>query len=163
MTIRPKFILAALGLIAVSHLQAGLLDSPAPTLAGVASLVAYRLGPVYFQPGLYDTVVTCTNHDAMRIRVGLELFDERDQLAGSALANDVAPEAAVTFATSVTPGRDNVIVVLNVPPLDHGKGRIVATTTKLSCAAYHRIHSADGTINEEALALVKRVSSPPRE
>jgi len=162
MTIRIKFLLATSMMLFALQLQAGLLNSPPPALAGGASQVAYRLGPIYFSPNLYDTVVTCTNHDAVRVAVGLELFDERDAPAGSAFATDVAPEGIVTFATSNTPGKENLIVLLNVPPLEHGKGRIVATTAKLSCAAYHRIHSADGTIDEQALGFIKRISNPPR-
>jgi hypothetical protein len=34
---------------------------------------------------------------------------------------------------------------------------VSATTTKLSCAAYHRIRAADGSIHEKALELVKKV------
>ena len=163
MTTRSTVLFAALGVLASQHLDAGLLDSPPPALLGKASQVTYRLGPVYFQPGLYDTVVVCTNHDATSANVGIELFDEQDEPAGSAVASQVAPETVVTFATSTAPTTGHLIVLVNIPPLEHGKARVVSTTTKLSCAAYHRIHAADGTINEQALALVKRVSNPAQQ
>ncbi len=64
------------------------------------------LGPVYFQPGLYDTVVVCTNHDATSVNVGIELFNERMNPQVPPSQSDVAPESVVTFATSMAPRQD---------------------------------------------------------
>ncbi|MGQ0835029.1 MAG: hypothetical protein ACT4O5_08950 [Gammaproteobacteria bacterium] len=155
---RQTIVFAGLGILLSQYSSAGLIDSPPATLSGVPSQVVYRMGPVYFRSGHSDTVVTCTNHDRTRASVALELFDAEDNPAGALASAEVPSGGSVTFATSTVPRGDNLVVVQDVPPLEHGKARVSATTTKLSCAAYHRFRSEDGSIQEHALAFVKNVS-----
>jgi hypothetical protein len=138
---------------------AGLLDGHAPELGGgVAAIIVYRMGAVHFEPGGWvDTTVTCTNLAAAPATVGLEVFDERDQQAGQLAKATVAAGAAVTFATSAdaAPG---AVAVAGLPPIDHGKARISASTTLLACTALNRMRGSDGIVKEAPLELMKKVA-----
>ncbi len=116
------------------------------------------MGPIYYHPGEVDTVVTCTSFDDIAASVAIELFDQEDNPVGTLVQAALSVGAAVTFVTSGASSRNYWVAIPDLPPLDHGKARVSATTTKLSCAAYHRIRAPDGTVQEKALELVKKVA-----
>ncbi|HZF14462.1 MAG TPA: hypothetical protein VE046_00835 [Steroidobacteraceae bacterium] len=148
-------ILAAL---ALGSARAGLLDGGPGAIDGVPSQVVYRIAPVYVEPGLADTLVSCTNHDIAAAHVALEWFDDNDRPAGRLVSANVAAEATVTFASSQISGRANVVVVSTEGRIGHGKARISATTTRLACTAFHHVSMPDGGIKEDAVSLVKYVA-----
>jgi len=163
MTRRIRSTLLAVASLALgSYTQAGLLDSPPPAFGDLPGQVVFRMGPVYYHPGEADTIVTCTNADDVPARVALELFDQADQPVGTLVQAALAVRGTVNFVTSANSTRDYWVVIENLSALDHGKARVSATTTRLSCTAYHRIRASDGTIQEKALELVKKVPHRPR-
>jgi hypothetical protein len=139
--------------------HAGLLDSEPPTLAnGQRGTVVYRMGAVHFEPGGWvDTTVTCTNLAAAPADITLEVFDENDRLAGTT-ARSVAAGSGLTFATSSAVAAAGAAVVPGLPPIDHGKARVSASTTQLTCVAVNRMRGADGAIKEAPLELMKKVA-----
>jgi hypothetical protein len=156
---RLSLLALAGGVCFARPVSAGLLDGQPPALgAGVPSTIVYRMGAVHFEPGGWvDTTVTCTNLSSDSAVVALEVFDERDQLAGELTKVTVAAGGAATFATSAdaAPG---AIAVAGLPPIDHGKARVSASTTKLACTAMNRMRGADGTVKESPLELLKKVA-----
>jgi len=153
--------LAVASLLVGQAAQAGILDSPPPRFGTVDGQVVFRMGPVHYQPGWTDTVVTCTNVDDVQASVVLEIFDEEDHLVGnSPEATLPAPGGSVTYVTSADARRSDWVVVEALAPIDHGKARVSATTSKLSCFAYHQIRVEDGSVREQPLELIKRVSAP---
>lgn len=157
MTIRgSKIVLAAFSLL-LTQVHAGLLDSPPPTINGVLGQVVYRMGPIYYDPGHIDTVVKCTNLDATPAVAVIELFDQGDNRVGTPMQGVLAAGGTVNFVTSGDSSRAYWVVIPDLAPLEHGKARISATTANLSCAAYHRFRATDGSIEEKALELVKKV------
>jgi hypothetical protein len=162
MTLRARLtakVVVAVGLCWSASADAGLLDSPPPMLAnGARGTVVYRMGAVHFEPGGWvDTTVTCTNLAATPADVALEVFDENDHVAGTA-AKSVAAGAAVTFATSSAVDASGAAVLAGLPPIDHGKARVSASTTQLTCVAVNRMRGADGAIKEAPLELIKKVA-----
>jgi len=155
-----RMVLAAAALLAAEHAAAGLLDSPPPLFNGIPGQVIYRMGAIYYHPGEVDTVVTCTNLDDAPAIVALELFDLRDYPAGSAAHATVARGGTVTFVTSPGPSREQWRVVEGLAAIDHGKARVSATTTRLSCTGYHQRRAADGRVRDTPLELVKKVARP---
>ena len=158
MTRTRGMLLTVLGLLVGQQVGAGLLDSAPPTLNGVAAQVIYRMGPVYYHPGEADTVITCNSFDDVGVSVAIELFDQSDNPVGTLVQAALAKGGTVTFVTSADAKRGYWVLVPDLAPLDHGKARVSATTTKLSCAAYHRLRAADGTVQEKALELVKKIA-----
>jgi hypothetical protein len=159
--VKPRFLALAALLLAVSPREAaaGLLDSPAPAFAGGApGLVVYRMGPIYFDPGAIDTVIRCTNTGDLPVAVALEVFDARDQLAGSAATGEVAAGAEVAFGTSAEASRPGLVVLAGIRPVAHGKARVSATSKTLSCIGHQVLRKADGTMREMQLELVKKVA-----
>jgi hypothetical protein len=152
-------LLALMSFGLVGTATAGILDGQAPVLGdGVSSTIVYRMGAVHFEPGGWvDTTVTCTNLASAPAVVALEIFDESDQKVGALAKATVAASAAITFATSAdaAPG---AIAVDNLPPIDHGKARVSASTTQLTCSAMNRMRAADGTVKEAPLELMKKVA-----
>jgi len=157
-TRRSAALLAMLGLLLGGRSHAGLLGSPPPTIGGEPGKVVYRMGPVHYDPGWVDTVVSCTNLGDGPAGMALEIFDEEDVLRGTASRVAVPGGGSVTFATSSDPGVDGAVVLAGLPALDHGKARVSATTAKLSCAAKNRVLGSDGRVNEAPLELVKKVA-----
>jgi hypothetical protein len=150
--------MVVVGLCWSASAYAGLLDSQPPVLAGGArGTVVYRMGAVHFEPGGWvDTTVTCTNLAATPAEVALEIFDENDHLAGGA-SKSVEAGAGITFATSsAVEGAGAVVTGLS--PIDHGKARVSASTTQLTCVAVNRLRGADGSITEAPLELIKKVA-----
>ena len=142
---------------------AGLLDSPPPNLQGGTSQVVFRMGPIYFLPGRMDTVVTCTNLSDHATQVAIEIFDATDTLAVTAAKTNLDIAGVVSFVTSANSTSLGQVVIAGLPPVDHGKARVSATTTELSCTAIHRVLAADGSIENKALSLVKKIGpQPPR-
>ena len=139
---------------------AGLLDSPPPILGnGEQGTVVYRMGAVHFEPGGWvDTTVTCTNLAAAPASLALEVFDENDRLAGDVAKVSVAAGAGLTFATSSAADVPGSTIVPGLPPIDHGKARVSASTTQLTCAAVNRMRGSDGAIKEAPLELIKKVA-----
>jgi hypothetical protein len=146
--------------LAAGSAIAGLLDTPPPDLGtGGRATVVYRMGPLHYEPGGWvDTTVTCTNLATAAARIALEVFDDADRLAGQLADATVEAGAAVTFATSADADAPGAIVVRNLPPIDHGKARISASTSQLSCTAINRMRASDGVVKEAALELVKKVA-----
>lgn len=136
--------------------QAGLLDDPPPSFEGGPGQVVYRMGPVYYEPGHVDTLVTCTNNSEGPVSLAIEIFDEEDARVRLARASAEAG-AGVTFATSAAAGVPNAVVVSELPRLDHGKARVSANNPSLSCSAKHRTVAAGGAVTEGPLELVKKV------
>ena len=150
--------LAIAGLVASSAASGGLLDSPAPTFGAVAGRVVFRMGPIHFQPDRTDTVITCTNVGDAAAQLAVEVFDERDRAVGRRADATLPASASVSFVTSADASRDHWVVMEGLAPLDHGKARVSATTTKLACSAHHHLRNEDGTTLDSALELVKKVA-----
>jgi hypothetical protein len=148
------------GLLIASNASAGLLDSQPPLLdGGQRGTVVYRMGAVHFEPGGWvDTTVSCTNLGSVPAKLALEIFDENDQLAGQIARTVVAAGAGATFATSADANAPGALAIPNLPPIDHGKARVSASTTQLSCTALNRMRAADGSAKESALELIKKVA-----
>ena len=160
MRFRARLALLALAVVSTAGMAtAGLLDGQAPALGdSVASTIVYRLGAVHFEPGGWvDTTVTCTNLSTAPATVGLEIFDESDQKAGNLAKATVAAGGAVTFATSAdaAPG---AVAIAGLPPIDHGKARVSASTKELTCTAVNRMRGSDGAVKEAPVELVKKVA-----
>lgn len=160
MKLRARLAVLALASVVVGgEASAGLLDGRAPALGdGGAAIIVYRLGAVHFEPGGWvDTTVTCTNLSEAPTTVGLEIFDEGDQLAGGLAKATVAAGGAVTFATSAdaAPG---AVTVAGLPPIDHGKARVSASTKQLTCTAVNRMRGSDGAVKEAPVELLKKVA-----
>ena len=153
-------LLAASALLAATLATAGLLDSAPPAFNGVAGQVIYRMGAIYYHPGEMDTMVTCANLDDAPVSVALELFDQQDRPAGALTYADVARGGTVTFVTSARPNREQWVVVSGLFGIDHGKARVSATSTRLSCTGYHNRRAADGSVRDTPLELVKKVARP---
>jgi hypothetical protein len=138
--------------------SAGLLDSPPPILAGRLGTVVYRMGPVYYEPDRVDTVVTCTNLSLLPVVVGLEIFDEVDQITGRLTPTLILAGSSISFETSAAAAIPGAGVVFGLQAVDHGKARISATGTQLNCTGRNRFRRADGVVVDVPLALVKRVA-----
>jgi hypothetical protein len=151
-------LLAGFGLLLATRVSAGLLDSPPPSFGGPPGKVVYRMGPVHFDPGAVDTVVTCTNNGDVDANVAFEVYDDSDQLTGLVTRATAAPNATVTFATSSAAGVAAASLVLGLHPLEDGKARVSATTTKLSCSGKTLIKASGGETREAPLELVKKVA-----
>jgi hypothetical protein len=138
---------------------AGLLDSPPPALGNaVPGTVVYRMGAVHYEPGGWvDTTVTCTNLATTPSLIALEVFNETDTRVGDLAKATVEPNASVIFATSAD-AAPNAVAVAGLPAIDHGKARVVASTTKLNCTAVNHMRANDGVIKEAPLELVKKVA-----
>ncbi len=142
---------------AVGPVRAGLLDSPAPGFPNnVPGKVVYRLGPVHYGDNV-DTVVQCTNLADQPARLALEIFDDDDVQRGIARAV-LKPNASATFATSAGPRIPGAVVVSQLPPVDHGKARVSATTAHLSCTAMHYVRADDGETKQIPVELLKKVA-----
>jgi hypothetical protein len=149
--------LALAALLVSAPASAGLLDSPPPSFNGAPGTIVYRLGPVHYDPGWVDTIITCTNLDTAPASLAIEFFDDED--ARGLLARATAPAGGdVTVATSAEAAVEGAVVFTDFPPIQHGKARVSATTTQLSCAAKHRIRSEDGSSKEAPLTLFKKVA-----
>lgn len=153
--------LASLLIAGTAH--GGLLTSEPPLIGpSLRGTIVYRMGPIHYEPGGWvDTTVTCTNLAGEAAKVALEVFDERDERTGGLAQAEVAPNASVTFGTSADAGPASIVVVRDLPPVDHGKARVSASTTQLSCTALNRMRADDGTVKESALELVKKVAQAP--
>lgn len=153
--------LAVASLVLAQVAQGGLLDSPPPRFGAVDGKIVFRLGPIHFQPGRTDTIITCTNVADAAVRVQVEVFDEGDDLVGNGADTGVPAEGgSVTFVTSTGTGRANAVMITGLAPIDHGKARVVATTDQLACVAYHQIRDADGTVQEQPVELIKKIAQP---
>jgi hypothetical protein len=138
--------------------RAGLLDNPPPTLdGGQRGRVVFRMGPVLYAPGAVDTEVTCTNLTTLPVPIAVELFDERDERAGDVARVTLPPSGNATIVTSAG-GATGEVVVGHLAPVEHGKARVSAPTTRISCTAQHRIKADDGSIKEVPVELVKKVA-----
>jgi hypothetical protein len=146
--------------LAAGTATAGLLDSPPPDFGATArAIVVYRMGPIHYEPGGWvDTTVTCNNLASSASRLAFEVFDDNDHLAGQPTDVTVEAGAAVTFATSSDADAPGATVVRSLPPIDHGKARVSASTNQLSCTGTNRMRAADGSVKEAALELVKKVA-----
>jgi len=156
---RARVGLALVGLVLAARAEAGLLDSPLPSFDGGApGIVVYRMGPVHYQAGHVDTVVKCDSTGEAQVQVAVEVFDETNARIGSVGRTVLAPGASISFVTAADAASGPRVVLQNLPPLDHGKLRVSATTGKLSCTAHNRIVGDDGSASESALELIKRVA-----
>lgn len=152
-------LLATALLLALAHsAQAGLLDSPAPSIAGAPGTVVYRMGPIYFEPGKVDTLIRCTNVGDQPVSLTIEVFDKTDQVMGSASRNGLAPGAEAAFGTFLDPSHPEQVAISPLIPLAHGKARVSANATKLSCIGHQILRSDDGSMREMSLELVKKVA-----
>ncbi len=152
-------VVVALITILAGRSYAGLLDSPVPTLGnGNSARVIYRMGPVYYDPGWVDTVVTCTNLTGTVVEAALEIFDEHDAAQGGVTRAALGPNASVTFATSANAGVDTAIVVTGLAAITHGKARVSASSAEITCTAHGRYRADDGSVKESPLGLVKKVA-----
>jgi hypothetical protein len=157
-TQRSATLLAALGLLLGGPVHAGLLDSPPLGIDGQPGKVVYRMGPVYYEPGHADTVVSCTNFADGPTSMVLEIFDENDVLRATAYSPQVAANGSATFATSNGPDIDGAVIPAGIPTVEHGKARVSATTAKIACAAKTQVVGSDGNVKERPLELVKKVA-----
>jgi hypothetical protein len=155
---RSATLLAALGLLLGGRAQAGLLDSPPLSIGGEPGKVVYRMGPVYYDPGHVDTVVSCSNFADAPTAMVLEIFDENDVLRATAYSAQIAGSQSVTFATSSGPNIDGAAIPPGMPSVEHGKARVSATTAKIACAAKTVVVGSDGGVKERPLELVKKVA-----
>lgn len=156
-----RVVLAVASLVVGQAAQAGLLDSPPPRFGTVDGKVVFRMGPIHFQPGRTDTVITCTNVGDASATIAVEVFDESDHVVGHSANTAVAAGGGtVTYVTSADASRAHWVVIEGLAPLDHGKARVSATTDKLSCTAYHQLRDEDGSVQEQPVELIKKVSIP---
>ena len=155
---RSATLLAALGLLLGGRAHAGLLDSPPLSIGGEPGKVVYRMGPVYYDPGHVDTVVSCSNFADGPTAMVLEIFDENDILRATAYTPQIASSQSVTFTTSRGPDIDGAVVPPGMPSVEHGKARVSATTAKITCAAKTQVVGSDGAVKERPLELVKKVA-----
>jgi len=151
-------LLAALGLLLGGRAQAGLLDSPPLSIAGEAGKVVYRMGPIYYEPGHVDTIVSCSNFADGPTAMALEIFDENDVLRATAYSAQISAGESVTFATSSGPDIAGAVVPAGMPTVEHGKARVSATTARIACAAKTQVVGSDGNVKERPLELVKKVA-----
>ncbi len=153
-------VMALAGLCYRSSATAGLLDSPPPVLGnGERGTVVFRMGAVHFEPGGWvDTTVTCTNLATTPANLAIEVFDENDRLAGDVTKAAVAAGAGLTFATSSSANAAGATIISGLPPIDHGKARVSASTAQLTCVAVNRMRGSDGAIKEAPLELIKKVA-----
>ena len=160
MTFRVQVAGAALLALIGSTASAGLLDSPPPDFGSAGpAIVVYRMGPIHFEPGGWvDTTISCSNLATTPTRVAVEIFDDEDQKAGQPTNVDVAAGASVTFATSADTQVPGAHPVAQLPPIDHGKARVSASSSQISCTAINRMRANDGTVKEAALELIKKVA-----
>jgi hypothetical protein len=152
-----RFVVLLAGVLA-GQARGGLLDSPPPALDGGNSRVAYRMGPIQYDPGWADTVITCTNISDAPTRVAVEIFDHGDVRVGQAVSGVVAAGGEVSFVTSTDAGVASANVLQGLSAIDDAKARVSATTSKLSCAGRHRVVAADGTAKEMPVELVKKIA-----
>ena len=157
-THRSATLLAALGLLLGGHAHAGLLDSPPLSLGGEPGKVVYRMGPVYYDPGHADTVVSCSNFADGPTAMVLEIFDENDVLRATAYTAPVPAGQSITFATSGGPDITGAVIPPGMPSVEHGKARVSATTARITCAAKTQVVGPDGNVKERPLELVKKVA-----
>jgi hypothetical protein len=157
-TKRSATLLAAVALLLGARARAGLLDSPPPSISGQPGTIVYRMGPVHYDPGFVDTVVSCTNLGDGPTAMALEIFDENDVLRATATSPPAPANQGVTFVTSSGPDIDGAVIVVGMPGLEHGKARVSATTASITCAAKTRIVGDDGNVKERPLELVKKVA-----
>ncbi len=159
MRMRSRWVLPALASVCVAgSAVAGLLDGQAPSLGvGLSATIVFRMGAVHYEPGWVDTTVTCTNLGSAPATIGLEVFDDNDTKAGQLAKAEVAAGASVTFGTSAgaAPG---AVAVVGLPPIDHGKARVSASTTQLACTGLNHMRGNDGVMKEAPLELVKKVA-----
>lgn len=158
---RTTTIGAALaGLAIAGTAAAGILTSEAPLVDGTTrGTIVYRMGAIHYEPGGWvDTTVTCNNLSPSPAGIAFEIFDDDDQPAGGVVRATVAAGASVTFATSADAQAAHAVVVQGLRPIDHGKGRVSASTTQVSCTALNRMRANDGSVKEAALELVKKVA-----
>jgi hypothetical protein len=157
-TQRSATLLVALGLLLGGRAHAGLLDSPPLSIGGEPGKVVYRMGPVYYDPGHVDTVVSCSNFADGPTAMVLEIFDENDVLRATAYSAQIEGSQSVTFATSSGPDIDGAVIPPGMPSVEHGKARVSATTAKIACAAKTVVVGSDGSVKERPLELVKKVA-----
>lgn len=152
-------VLVALGTLASRDAWAGLLDSPPPSFgSGVPSKVVYRMGPVHYDPGWADTVVSCSSLASAPVDVAIELFNGTDEAAGLVTRATIQPGGQVVFATSADAGGAGAVPVLDLAPMENGKARVSATSSQLSCSGRQRIRSSDGGTKEFPFELIKKVA-----
>lgn len=161
MKLRLQVACAALASTLIgSTANAGLLDSPPPDLGSAGqAIIVYRMGPIHFEPGGWvDTTISCSNLAATPTRLAVEIFDDEDRRAGQVTNVDVAVGASVTFATSPDTQVPGALPIPQLPPIDHGKARVAASTKEIACTAINRMRANDGTMKEAALELIKKVA-----
>jgi hypothetical protein len=157
--VKGRWLVFAISLVLARGATAGLLDSPPPALAGGApGTVVYRMGPIYFEPGKIDTVIRCTNLGDAPLAVAIEVFDARDQPAGSASSATVSPGAEIAFGTTADASRPGLVLIGEIAPMAHGKARVSASAKTLSCIGHQVMRKDDGTAREMSLELVKKVA-----
>jgi hypothetical protein len=64
----------------------------------------------------------------------------------------------VTFVTSASSSAIGQVIVDGLPPVDHGKARVIATSPNISCWAAHQFQQPDGSVENKAVALIKKVA-----
>ena len=158
----PRFAkaLAGASLLLVPGLaQAGLLDTLPPSFPdGAPAIIVYRMGPIHYEPGHVDTVVKCESIDDAPMQLAIEIFDESDARVGQVARALLAPGESIRFATHVDATSARSVVLQDLPPLEHGKARVSATTAKLNCTAFNRIIGDGGSASESVLELIKKVA-----
>lgn len=140
---------------------AGILDSPPPALGPAgASVVVYRMGPVHYDPGHVETVIRCSNLTNATIGVAVEYFDESDVLQGSWRNEALAPGRSFIVATGPAPNAPEAEYPAGLPPMQHGKARVSATTAQIACSAEHVLQDekTGAPAKISVLELIKKVA-----
>lgn len=159
-TFRSARVLSGLLVLALAaSAHAGLLDSPPPAFEGGAQgMVVYRMGPLHYSAGHVDAVVKCDSTGDAQIQLALEIFDEQDVRIGEVAKAQLPPGASLSFVTAADAASGPRFVLQGLPPLEHGKARVSATSSSLSCTARNRVRGSDGSASESAVELIKRVA-----
>jgi len=146
--------------LATQAAGAGVLDSPPPLANGNApTRVLYRMGPVYHEEGVVWTHVQCTNRAAAPANVVVEIFDEQRRAGHSTVRAFIAPGATVSFVTGDPSALAGAATTIPVAlPVHFGKARVSAGSNVLSCTGANHVRTADGSVRELPLALIKRVA-----
>lgn len=124
---------------------AGIVDTPLPVLPATLkqSKLVVTVTGVYTTPftNSLETVFHCTNVDSKQVEVAVEVFsfdglqmNDASSLGSSLVLN---PGQTRTFATQNTAGYDEDLdlTLLTTLAATQGSARIIATSTKITCAA----------------------------
>lgn len=120
--------------------SSGMVGSPLPMFSDGQAAELVGLVPSAVKNNDVETVVVCSNLDAVAVNIGLEVFDKTGAIGNSIVGDNgallnVAVGATVTIATSATAVFATDAILAMEPNLRNGSARIVATSRHVRCIA----------------------------